>query len=136
MNMNRTGDLYMNRITFAVKSALGLILLAPPALVQPAAAPNTSLDEIVVTGIRKSEEQSIASKRASSELVEVVSAEALASFRQCAGAGPHRGRPEHSGLSDYIFQLPVQLQHHLTPDQSAALREHLLKQLQDSPRRG
>jgi len=38
MNMNRTGDLYMNRIAFAVKSALGLVMLAPPALVHAAAA--------------------------------------------------------------------------------------------------
>jgi hypothetical protein len=47
------GDLYMNRIAFAVKSALGLAILLPPSLsfAEPA-ADNSSLDEIVVTGIR------------------------------------------------------------------------------------
>src|SRR5580658_6992009 len=62
--MNRTGDLYMNRIALAVKSALGLAMLAPPALTLAAPAPDSSLEEIVVTGIRKS-----------SEVVDVVTAE-------------------------------------------------------------
>ena len=70
------GDLYMNRIAFAVKSALGLAILLPPSLsfAEPA-ADNSSLDEIVVTGIRKSVEESLEAKRASTNLVEVISAE-------------------------------------------------------------
>src|ERR1700730_8278582 len=75
INMNRTGDLYMNRIAFAVKSALGLVMLAPPALVYAAAAPDAALEEIVVTGIRKSVEESIEAKRAATDLVEVITAE-------------------------------------------------------------
>src|SRR5260370_25795146 len=74
INMNRTGDLYMNRIAFAVKSALGLIMLTPPALVHAAAAPDAALEEIVVTGIRKSVEESLDAKRAATDLVEVMSA--------------------------------------------------------------
>ncbi len=73
--MNRTGDLYMNRIAFAVKSALGLIMLAPPALVHAAAAADTALEEIVVTGIRKSVEESLEAKRKATDLVEVITAE-------------------------------------------------------------
>jgi len=77
MNMNRTGDLYMNRIAFAVKSALGLVMLAPPALVHAAAAAtaDTALEEIVVTGIRKSVEESLEAKRKATDLVEVITAE-------------------------------------------------------------
>src|SRR5258706_3789513 len=70
--MNRTGDLYMNRIAFAVKSALGLVMLAPPALVYAAAAPDTALEEIVVTGYRKSVEASLEAKRDATGLVDVV----------------------------------------------------------------
>jgi iron complex outermembrane receptor protein len=73
--MNRTGDLYMNRIALAVKSALGLVMLAPPALVYAAAAPDAALEEIVVTGIRKSVEESLVAKRAATDLVEVITAE-------------------------------------------------------------
>jgi len=75
--MNRTGDLYMNRIALAVKSALGLAMLAPPALTlaAPAPSPDSSLEEIVVTGIRKSAEESIEAKRKSVEVVDVVTAE-------------------------------------------------------------
>jgi iron complex outermembrane receptor protein len=73
--MNRTGDLYMNRIALAVKSALGLAMLAPPALTLAAPAPDSSLEEIVVTGIRKSSEESIEAKRKSVEVVDVVTAE-------------------------------------------------------------
>jgi iron complex outermembrane receptor protein len=74
--MNRTGDLYMNRIALAVKSALGLAMLVPPALTFAAAASdNSSLDEIVVTGIRKSTEESIEAKRKATEVVDVVTAE-------------------------------------------------------------
>ena len=66
--MNRTGDLHMNRIALAVKSALGLAMLAPPSLALAAAASDSSpLDEIVVTGIRKSVEQSIEAKRDSTK---------------------------------------------------------------------
>ena len=57
----------MNRISFAVKSALGLAMLAPPALVlgqTTASAPTATLEEIVVTGIRASLEQSLVQKRA------------------------------------------------------------------------
>ena len=36
IDMNRTGDIYMNRIALAVKSALGIAMLVPPAF---AAAP-------------------------------------------------------------------------------------------------
>jgi iron complex outermembrane receptor protein len=68
----------MNRITFAVKSALGLALLAPPALVMgqtTTSAPASTLEEVVVTGIRASLEQSLVQKRASTSQVEVVTAE-------------------------------------------------------------
>src|ERR1700687_5617692 len=75
MNMNRTGDLYMNRIAFAVKSALGLVMLAPPALTYAAAAPDAALEEIVVTGIRKSVEESLEAKRKATDLVDVITAE-------------------------------------------------------------
>jgi len=73
--MNRTGDLYMNRIAFAVKSALGLVMLAPPVLVHAAAAPDTALEEIVVTGYRKSVEASLEAKRDATGLVDVVTAD-------------------------------------------------------------
>ena len=36
--MNRTGDIYMNRIAVAVKSALGLALLVPSSMVLAAPA--------------------------------------------------------------------------------------------------
>ena len=75
--MNRTGDLYMNRIAFAVKSALGLAMLAPPALTlaAPAPSPDNSLEEIVVTGYRKAVEASLEAKRASVEVTDVVTAD-------------------------------------------------------------
>ena len=74
--MNRTGDLYMNRIALAVKSALGLALLVPPALTLAAPAPDESaLDEIVVTGYRKSVEASLEAKRAATDIVEVITAD-------------------------------------------------------------
>jgi iron complex outermembrane receptor protein len=73
--MKRTGDLYMNRIALAVKSALGLAMLAPPALTFAAPSPDSALEEIVVTGIRKSAEESIEAKRKSVEVVDVVTAE-------------------------------------------------------------
>jgi iron complex outermembrane recepter protein len=74
--MNRTGDLYMNRIALAVKSALGLAMLVPPALTLAAPATDTSpLDEIVVTGYRKSVEASLEAKRDATDLVEVITAD-------------------------------------------------------------
>src|SRR5258708_15386449 len=73
--MNRTGDLYMNRIAFAVKSALGLVMLAPLVLVYAAAAPDTALEEIVVTGYRKSVEASLERKRDATGLVDVITAD-------------------------------------------------------------
>src|SRR5882672_7290994 len=75
MNMNRTGDMYMNRIALAVKSALGLVMLAPPALVYAAAAPDAALEEIVVTGYRKSVEASLEAKRDATGLVDVITAD-------------------------------------------------------------
>ena len=67
----------MNRITFAVKSALGLALLAPPALVfaQSATGANSALEEVVVTGIRASVQESIEAKRNADSVQEVISAE-------------------------------------------------------------
>ena len=67
----------MNRITFAVKSALGLALMAPPALVfaQSAAGNNGAIEEVVVTGIRASVEQSIEAKRNADSVQEVINAE-------------------------------------------------------------
>ena len=69
----------MNRqVTFAVKSALGAAMLAPAALAYgqtaPASAP-ANLEEVVVTGIRFSLEQSLDSKRRSDSVVDVISAE-------------------------------------------------------------
>lgn len=74
--MNRTGDLYMNRIAFAVKSALGLAMLVPPSLVLAApATDNSALEEIVVTGYRKSVEASLEAKRDATNLVDVITAD-------------------------------------------------------------
>ncbi len=93
--MNRTGDLYMNRIALAVKSALGLAMLAPPALTlaAPAPSPDSSLEEIVVTGIRKSVEASIDAKRDSTELTEVVTAEDI-------------GKMPDKNVADSLARLP------------------------------
>ena len=92
--MNRTGDLYMNRIALAVKSALGLALLVPPSLTFAApAADSSALDEIVVTGIRKATEESIEAKRKSTELVEVVSAEDI-------------GKMPDKNVADSLSRLP------------------------------
>jgi iron complex outermembrane receptor protein len=66
----------MNPIAFAVKSALGLVLLVPPSLALAApAADNNGLEEIVVTGIRQSVQVSLDAKRSAIELVDVISAE-------------------------------------------------------------
>jgi len=75
--MNRTGDIYMNRIALAVKSALGLAFLVPSsmALAAAAAPDDTALQEIVVTGIRQSVQVSLDAKRNAVDFVDVVSAE-------------------------------------------------------------
>ena len=92
--MNRTGDLYMNRIALAVKSALGLALLVPPSLTFAApAADSSALDEIVVTGIRKSTEESIETKRKSTEIVEVVTADDI-------------GKMPDKNVADSLSRLP------------------------------
>ena len=67
----------MNRITLAVKSALGLALIAPPSLVfaQAANTPADTLQEVVVSGIRASVEQSLEAKRNATSVQEVISAE-------------------------------------------------------------
>ena len=92
--MNRTGDLYMNRIALAVKSALGLAMLAPPSLTLAAPATDTSpLDEIVVTGIRKSLDVSLEVKRNSTELTEVVTAEDI-------------GKMPDKNVADSLARLP------------------------------
>src|SRR5580698_9772004 len=93
--MNRTGDLYMNRIALAVKSALGLAMLAPSALTlaAPAPSPDNALDEIVVTGIRKSLDVSLEVKRSSTELTEVVTAEDI-------------GKMPDKNVADSLARLP------------------------------
>ena len=91
--MNRTGDLYMNRIALAVKSALGLAMLVPPALTFAAPAADSSLDEIVVTGIRKSLEESLETKRASVQLTEVITAEDI-------------GKMPDKNVADSLARLP------------------------------
>ena len=92
--MNRTGDLYMNRIALAVKSALGLAMLVPSALTMAApAADSTALDEIVVTGIRKSVEQSIEAKRDATGITEVVTAEDI-------------GKMPDKNVADSLARLP------------------------------
>src|SRR6202790_1979274 len=92
--MNRTGDLYMNRIALAVKSALGLAMLVPPSLALAAPATDTSpLDEIVVTGIRKSLDVSLEVKRNSTELTEVVTAEDI-------------GKMPDKNVADSLARLP------------------------------
>src|SRR6201996_7138951 len=77
IDMNRTGDIYMNRIAVAVKSALGLAILVPSsmALAAAAAPDDAALQEIVVTGIRQSVQVSLDAKRSAVDLVDVISAE-------------------------------------------------------------
>ena len=96
IDMNRTGDIYMNRIALAVKSALGIVMLAPPAfaLAAEAAAPDdNTLQEIVVTGIRQSVEQSIEAKRRATEITEVVTAEDI-------------GKMADKNVADSLARLP------------------------------
>ncbi|HWJ36001.1 MAG TPA: TonB-dependent receptor [Steroidobacteraceae bacterium] len=84
----------MNRIAFAVKSALGLVMLAPPALTLAAPAPDSSgLEEIVVTGYRKSVEASLEVKRETTGLVEVVTAEDI-------------GKMPDKNVADSLARLP------------------------------
>jgi iron complex outermembrane receptor protein len=84
----------MNRIALAVKSALGLAMLVPPTLTLAApAADSGALDEIVVTGIRKSVEQSLEAKRASTEVTEVVTAEDI-------------GKMPDKNVADTLARLP------------------------------
>src|SRR3984957_1624188 len=90
--MNRTGDLYMNRIAFAVKSALGLAMLMPPSLTLADTA-SDAIDEIVVTGIRKSLDVSLDVKRSSTELTEVVTAEDI-------------GKMPDKNVADSLARLP------------------------------
>src|SRR5271168_3146092 len=68
------------KINLAVKSALGLSLVAPLAYSQtaptaPVADTGAPLEEVVVTGIRFSLEQSLEKKHAATTLVEVITAE-------------------------------------------------------------
>jgi iron complex outermembrane receptor protein len=92
--MNRTRDLYMNRIALAVKSALGLAMLVPPSLTLADSASDTAgLDEIVVTGIRKSLDVSLEVKRNSTELTEVVTAEDI-------------GKMPDKNIADSLARLP------------------------------
>ena len=68
----------MNPIRFAVKSALGLAMMGTPAFVfaQAAAeAQEEALEEVVITGIRASVQESIEAKRAADSHVEVITAE-------------------------------------------------------------
>ncbi len=93
--MKRTGDLYMNRIALAVKSALGVAILVPPslALAADATPADNNLEEIVVTGIRKSLELSIDTKRNATGLTEVVSAEDI-------------GKMPDKNVADSLARLP------------------------------
>jgi len=93
MDMNRTGDIYMNRIALAVKSALGIAMLVPPGLVLAAAPDDNALQEIVVTGIRKSVELSLEAKRDSTEITEVVTAEDI-------------GKMPDKNVADSLARLP------------------------------
>jgi iron complex outermembrane receptor protein len=84
----------MNRIALAVKSALGLAMLVPSGWTLAATATdNAGLDEIVVTGIRKSVEDSIEAKRASAELTEVITAEDI-------------GKMPDKNVADSLARLP------------------------------
>lgn len=91
--MNRTGDIHMNRIALAVKSALGIAMLAPPALVLAAAPDDNALQEIVVTGIRKSVELSLEAKRDATGFTEVATAEDI-------------GKMPDKNVADTLARLP------------------------------
>ncbi len=86
----------MNRITLAVKSALGLAMLAPPALALAQTTPVTpaaTLEEVVVTGLRRSLQQSLDVKKESTAIVEVVSAEDI-------------GKMPDKNIADSLQRLP------------------------------
>ncbi|HEY2462680.1 MAG TPA: TonB-dependent receptor [Steroidobacteraceae bacterium] len=84
----------MNRIALAVKSALGLAMLVPPGLALAAAPPDdTALQEIVVTGIRKSVELSLETKRDSIQFTEVATAEDI-------------GKMPDKNVADTLARLP------------------------------
>ncbi|HSZ10301.1 MAG TPA: TonB-dependent receptor [Steroidobacteraceae bacterium] len=83
----------MNRIALAVKSALGLAMLVPPSLALAAPADNSALDEIVVTGVRKSLDDSLEAKRKSTDLVDVITAEDI-------------GKMPDKNVADSLSRLP------------------------------
>lgn len=92
--MNRTGDIYMNRIALAVKSALGIAMLVPPGIALAAAPPDDSaLQEIVVTGIRQSVQLSLETKRNSTQFIEVATAEDI-------------GKMPDKNVADTLARLP------------------------------
>jgi iron complex outermembrane receptor protein len=92
--MNRTGDLYMDRIALAVKLALGLAMLVPPSFALADTASDAGpLDEIVVTGIRYSLKESLATKRDSTNVVEVVTAEDI-------------GKLPDKNVADVLMRVP------------------------------
>jgi iron complex outermembrane receptor protein len=67
----------MNPIRLAVKSALGLAIIAPSTMVlaQDAKPEAETIEQIVVTGIRASVEQSLDAKRAAESVQEIITAE-------------------------------------------------------------
>jgi iron complex outermembrane receptor protein len=84
----------MNRIAWAVKSALGLAILVPPVLSTAADVGDESgLDEIVVTGVRKAVEVSLETKRAATGFTEVVTAEDI-------------GKMPDKNVADSLARLP------------------------------
>jgi iron complex outermembrane receptor protein len=84
----------MNRIALAVKLALGLAMLVPPSLaLADTAADAGPLDEIVVTGIRYSLKESLATKRDSTNVVEVVTAEDI-------------GKLPDKNVADVLMRVP------------------------------
>jgi iron complex outermembrane receptor protein len=85
--------MYMNRIALAVKSALGLAILLPPALALAADPSDNALEEIVVTGIRQSVEKSLELKRDAVEVTEVVTAEDI-------------GKMPDKNVADTLARLP------------------------------
>src|ERR1700683_4904351 len=91
--MNRTGDIYMNRIALAVKSALGIAMLVPPAFAVAAAPDDNALQEIVVTGIRKSVDEALGTRRAAGDFIDVVAAEDI-------------GKMPDKNVADSLSRLP------------------------------
>jgi iron complex outermembrane receptor protein len=65
----------MNPISLAVKTALGLALIAPAAGALAQESGEGALEEVTITGIRASVENSIEAKRDAIAVVEVISAE-------------------------------------------------------------